>query len=478
MAGIISYGAYVPIYCLSRDLIAQAWGSASLGGVKAVASYDEDTITMAIEAGFDCLGDADPRQLDALYFASTTAPYKEKQSSSLIATVLDLRQDILTSDFSNSLRSGASAFAAALNAIGNKSARRVLITVADARLGAPESDSEQIFADGAAAFLLGDSEVVANITGSYAISDDFIDYWRTDQDTFTKSSEERFINVYGYMNNVQEAGTGIMKKYSLVPADFSKIVLYAPNPRQHVAMAKRLGFDVKKQLSDLLFDKIGNTGAALSPMMLVAALEESKPGDKLLFICYGDGSQAFIIEVTGEIGKMKGRGLKNYLGSKVMIDSYAKYLRIRNIIAREATRRPPSGSSLPILWRQKKSLLSLYGSKCNRCGLIQHPVQRVCYNCGSVDEYEEVKLAKRGTIFSYTEDYIALSPQLPQGLAVVDLNDGSRIYVQLIEAEAQKAHDRPMKIGMSIEMTLRRMGEDGGFYSYYWKAKPLRRKVE
>lgn len=476
MVGIVAYGVYVPRQRMSRDLLAQAWGAGSMGGEKAVANYDEDPITMAVSAARDCIGEQ-REGVDALYFASTTAPYKEKQSSSLIAAALDLRGDILTSDFGNSLRSGSSALLAGIDAVGNKSARQVLVAIGDCRLGPPGSDLEQIFGDGAAAFLLGDSasEIIANITGSYAVSDDFTDFWRADRETFTEAWEDRFTNIWGYANNVRKAVTGIMGKYRMKPADFSRLVLYAPNARQQAALARGLGFDVKKQLSGLVFNAVGHTGTALAPMMLAEALEEASPGDRILFVSYGDGCQGLIIEVTGNISKIERGSLKRLLGSKALLDTYERYLRFRNLVAREAPRRPPSGNSLPILWRQNKSLIRFYGSKCRRCGQIHHPVQRVCYRCGSLDEYEEVRLARKGTIFSYTEDYITLSPQLPQVLAIVILEDGARVYVEVNEVEPQAPLDPPRKIGMPVEMAFRKMAEANGLNNYYWKALPLRR---
>lgn len=127
MAGIVSYGAYIPFYRLSRDEIARAWGGGSAGGGKAVAGHDEDTITMAVDAAVDCLGNIDRKSIDGLYFASTSAPYTEKQSAALMACALDLRRDTLTIDFANSLRSGTMALTAALDAVAAGSARRVLV---------------------------------------------------------------------------------------------------------------------------------------------------------------------------------------------------------------------------------------------------------------------------------------------------------------------------------------------------------------
>ena len=37
MAGIISYGAYIPLWRLARDAIAEAWGSGSIRGERSVA---------------------------------------------------------------------------------------------------------------------------------------------------------------------------------------------------------------------------------------------------------------------------------------------------------------------------------------------------------------------------------------------------------------------------------------------------------
>jgi len=73
MAGIISYGAYIPLWQLARDAIAEAWGSGSIRGERSVANNDEDTITMATEAAIDCLTGLKREEIDGLYFASTTS---------------------------------------------------------------------------------------------------------------------------------------------------------------------------------------------------------------------------------------------------------------------------------------------------------------------------------------------------------------------------------------------------------------------
>ncbi len=475
MAGIIAYGAYVPKYRLSRDLIAHAWNSSSIGGEKAVAGYDEDTVTMAIEAATDCLATNPSSLVDGLFFASTTAPYKEKLCSTLMATVLDLRRDIITSDFSNSLRAGTNAFKAAIDAIDSKTAKQILVAATEARLGAAQSEFEQNSGDAAAALLFGHANTIANIVGSFSVSDEFTDNWRMERDTFVKSWDSRFANVYGYTSSISGAVSVVLEKYNFTPKDFAKLVLYANNPREQADMAKKLGFDTKTQLSDPLFTTVGNAGAALAPLMLIAALEQSKAGDRILWVSYGEGAHAFILEVTPDIAKMKGRrGVKYYIDSKTMLPTYQKYVQFRELMTTEEAKVFPSPSSIPLFWRDKKSFLAFYGSKCKRCSLIMHPVQRICYRCHSKDEYEEVKLARSGKVFTYAEDYLADVPVLPQISATIDLDDGTRVFLRLSECEAQNPSDPPRKIGMPVEMTFRKLSDTSGFRNYYWKAKPPR----
>ena len=163
MAGIASYGAYIPYYRLSRAEIAKAWGNAAGPGERAVAGYDEDSLTMAVAAARDCLTGIDRASIGGLYFASTTAPYREKQSAALIAAVLGLAPEAATMDFSGSLRSGTNALRAALDAVVSGSAQNILVCAADTRLGYPSGPAEMNFGDGAAALLVSAGGTIAEV---------------------------------------------------------------------------------------------------------------------------------------------------------------------------------------------------------------------------------------------------------------------------------------------------------------------------
>ncbi len=301
MVGIISAGAYIPIYRLNREEIGKIWGGRGGGGAKAVAGYDEDTVTMAAAAALDCIrrGGAG---LNGLSLATTTAPYREKASSSLVAAVADVGEECSTADYADSLRAATAALKAAADAVNAGSAKKVMVVASDSRIGAAKGNFEQNLGDGAAAFIIGTEKPIAEIEAVYSVFSDFTDIWRADDDKFPRSAEGRFIDDVGYNPTMQAVITGVLKKARLTPADIKKYVYTASDARQHAGLARRMKLD-KAQVQDPLYNEIGNTGTAAGLLMLAAALETAKPGDRILFIGYGDGADAFILRVTDEIKK-------------------------------------------------------------------------------------------------------------------------------------------------------------------------------
>lgn len=472
MAGITACGAYIPIYRLSRSEIARMWEGYG-EGERAVANFDEDSLTMGVAAAIDCLGGIDRDSVDGLYFASTTPPYREKQSASLLAAALDLRREIFTADFTDSLRAGTSALRAAVDAVKSGSAHRVLVVMADCRLAAPNSEFELVFGDGAAAFLIGDTGVILDIESAYSVASEFMDVWRREQDTYHRTWEDRFVLEEGYLKILPQAVAKLMESCRLTPKDFARAVLYAPDARRHTQAARSLGFEVKTQLQDGMFATVGNTGAAFAPMMLVAALEEARPGDRLLFASYGDGCDAYVFRVTGEIAKNGDRrGIKRHLESKMMLSSYGKYVRFRNLMEWEADRRSPEYSSLTQYWHDRREILALVGHKCRQCGNIQidFPVQRICSWCQAKDDFDSVRLSDRkGTLFTFSMDERARVLDLPSIMCVVDLEGGGRIFTQMTDRDPHQ-----VTVGMPVELTFRNLHDGMGMHNYFWKVRPVR----
>jgi len=469
MTGIVSYGAYIPYYRLSRKEIARAWGSAPQPGERSVSNFDEDTITMGTAAAFDCINGMDRGDIDGLYFASASSPYHEKLSAATIATALDLGPEVVVADFANSLRAGTNALRSAIDSVTAGSTDKVLIVASESRLGAPQSEFEMSFGDGAAALLVGRSDVAVEIEGSFTVFDEFMDIWRTDRDTFCRSWESRFVISEGYEKNMRRAVSGVMNKCHLNAKDIAKVVLYAPNARSHAALGKKLGFDVKRQLQDPLLKDVGNTGSASAFMILVAALEEALPGDRILMASYGDGVDAFILRVTEDVKGLKDRrGISWHLERKGLLTNYEKYIRFRNLMPMEGSRRRLPPGSVSRNWRDTQGAIRLHGVTCKACGLVQFPPTRICLKCRSKDEMETIRLSdKRATVFTYSLDRLTASPDPPAINTAINFEDGGRMFCLLTDCNPDE-----VKIGMPVEMTFRCMHKGGGFNNYYWKAKP------
>ena len=134
MVGITSYGAYVPLWRLSRQAMAK-----NAKGEKPICNFDEDTITMAAAAAIDCVQGLEREAVDGLLFASTNAPYLEKQAASIVAAAADLRRNLITADFASSLKAGTTALRFAADAVKAGSAKQVMVTAAVGENPVPET---------------------------------------------------------------------------------------------------------------------------------------------------------------------------------------------------------------------------------------------------------------------------------------------------------------------------------------------------
>jgi hydroxymethylglutaryl-CoA synthase len=479
MIGIKSYGAYIPRYRMDHNTIFSSvgfLGTFPVPGENAVANYDEDTLSMAVAAGIDCLSGIKREEVDGLYLATTSQPYMLRQNSAIVATALDLQRGIRTADFIGSTKAGTSALLSAFDALNGETSSSILVCASDCRLSKPGSSQEPLYGDGAVALLVGNNDVIATFEGSYSVSYDFPDRWRAAGEKFEHAWEDRFIRDEGYAKMIPEAISGLIKKYNLNIKDFAKIAYPGIYAREHGAIAKRLGAE-PGQIQDNLLDKIGDTGSASPLMILAAALENAKPGDKILVASFGNGADALFFHVTDKVNKLADRrGVKKSLVSKKELSSYEKYLAFRNLAPMDLGMRGEESTRTPMstLFRERKLILSLCGSKCKRCGTPQYPAQRVCVNpdCGAVDEMESYRFSdKEGVLFTYTGDNLAASIDPPAIYGIVDFEGGGRFWFDLTDCDLDS-----IKVGMPVQMTFRRryVDEVGGVYGYFWKATPIR----
>ena len=468
MAGIMSIGLHIPLYRLHRDVIAKAWDRKSLGGERTVAGADEDSLTMAVNAAFDCIDrDRSNGRTEGLFFSSTTFPYREKQASATIATALDLPTETYTADIGSSRRGVTVAMNLAIAMVESKSAENVIVAASDSRLGTPQSDLEQRFGDAGAAIMIGNGSPIAKILAKKTMYDEFFDQWRMERDVFVRSWEERFAAANGFIRVVKKAVVELLEKNSLSPKDFASVILCGGDPRMQTELAKMLGFDVANQLQQCMFSSIGQTGTAEPLLMLAAALGKAGAGDKILFVNYADGSDSFILEATGNKSDF---GLRKQLEKTVEIN-YERYLSWRDIVPVEFPRRPdPELPSVARRWRERRRILTLSGVTCRHCGTVQYPPQRVCVNCGSKDNFEEAKLSrKKASVFSFATDRLTSTKAPPMTNVFIEFEGGGRMLCEMTDCDPSE-----VKIGMSVEMTFRKISQLPDMYDYFWKARPAK----
>ncbi len=482
MIGICSGGGYVPRYRLKRSLIYKAMGwmnpalAANAGGQKAVAGFDEDSITLAVAASGKALRGFDRSRLGAVYLASTSLPYAERLNSAIVAAALGLNDEIGAADFTGGLKSGTTALLAGLDAVCSGRIESILVTASDCRLGKPASSQEMIVGDASAAFVLGAGEVIAEFKGSFSTTCDFVDHFRGEGAQFDRQWEDRWIRDAGYERLIPEAVRGLTDKYGLKISDFSKIVYPCIYPGVRQKLRKILGFPPEAEQTNFQ-EEIGESGSAHVLVMLAAALEQCGPGDKILLLSFGGGCDALCFQATELISKARSaKMLSASLAAGVDLDNYTKYLAWRNILPVDRGLRAEEDewTRWSVLWRNRREVLGLVGSKCRKCGTVHYPCQRVCVNpeCGANDEMEDHPLAqKSGRVASFTADALAPSLNPPAIYGQIEFEGGGRYLMDLTDCGLFE-----VKTGMAVSMSFRRKywDEKRGVCGYFWKAVPQR----
>ncbi|HEY6418382.1 MAG TPA: OB-fold domain-containing protein [Candidatus Binataceae bacterium] len=470
MAGIVSYGSYVPYRRLKRAAIAQMLAGAPAGkGERAVASFDEDSVSMAVEAVRDALRAAPAGRIDALAFATTTPPYSEKLNAALIGAAARLPAEIRAADLTGSVRAGLSALMQSADAVAGSSGRAIAV-MADARLGAPEGKAEQQNGDGAAAFVMGRDNVIAEIVASASITRELLDTWRAPDERFAHSWEERFTLTQAHAPLLSKAIHNVLERAKVAPADLAKIVLDAPNPRAVDEIVRALKLDPAK-LADPLALTVGQTGAAHASLTLTSVLPAAKPGDLILVATVADGADAILLRATPAIASFKpARSVGKMIESKGDV-TYGNYLKWREILPTEPPRRPdPERPAGPPMMRSETWKFGFIGSRCTACGTPQLPPQRVCVKCRVRDQMEPYEFADRSAkIATYAIDRLAYSLNPPTVNVVIDFEGGGRFLCEMTDCEPAK-----VAIGDEVEMTFRRLFTAGGVHNYFWKARPKR----
>ncbi len=477
--GILSFGAYIPRLRLQRKAVAAAnsWFNPGLRGLakgeRAMANWDEDAVTMAVEAARDCLVGFDPRAVAALYLASTTHPFDDRQNASIAAGALHLPPALRSLDAGGSLRVATSTLATALAAAGTDG--HALLAAGDHRQAKAGSSQEMQYGDGAAALLIGSGRPIAQLVGARSETIDFVPQFRAHDRAHDYAWEERWIRDEGYMKIVPRTIGALLKATGTEASAVSAFCLPCTLSRVVPGVAKRLGI-ADGAVRDSLAAVCGDTGAAHPLVMLVNALEDAKPGDLILVAAFDGGCDALLFRVTDAITALPARrGVKGSLARRKEEAIYQRYLAFNDLVALERGMRAEVDKSTPLslLYRNRDMITSLIGGRCRACGTVQYPRGHYCVNpkCKALDSQDDESFADRpAAVMSYTADLLTYCPDPPAYYGMIQFDGGGRMMADFTDVDEGK-----VDVGTPMRMMFRVKDVDAarGFVRYFWKAAPV-----
>jgi len=481
MIGITSYGAYIPRLRLERMAIFQAmgWFAPALmmvaQGERSMCNWDEDAVTMAVAAARECLSGQDKHKLDALYLASTTLPFADRQNAGIVSAALNLKDNLITADFTSSQKASTTAMINALESIKSGERNHIMVTATDRRETKAAYFYEMWFGDGAAAFMVGDTDVIAEYKGSYSVAHEFVDHYRGADKKYDYMWEERWARDAGYGQIIPEVVNGLFEKLNITMDHVAKLAYPCIFKRDHGNIAAQLGATSEK-LVDNMHELCGETGTAHPFIMFISALEKARPGDRILMIGFGQGANALLFEVTENITRLAERnGVAGSLANKKTTGNYLKWLKFRDLLQTEMGIRAeaPTQTAATVLWRKNKMILGLVGGKCNACGTPQFPKMDICVNpdCGAFHSQEDYEFADvPATVKTFTADMLSVSVDPPAIYGMVQFEGGGRLMADFTDCELDD-----LKVGLPVQMAFKRKGVDKerGFVNYFWKAVPM-----
>ena len=465
---IVSYGTYIPYWRLDRGRIGEALGTFG-SGTRAVASYDEDTTTMGVEAARACLAAApEGVKVGQLLFVTTDPAYLDKTNATAIHAALDLDPAAPAFDMVGSVNSANGAMAFATFA-----PMPTLVVFSDVRTGLPGGADEAGGGDGAAAFLYApDGPALLEFLGWGASTDEFLDRYRQPGEDHSRLWEERF-GEHAYTPLAEQAVAEALKAAGVGPAEIDHAIVTGLHSRAVRVVAKSLGVG-KEALVDDLTGVIGNTGAAHSGIVLADLLDRAEPGEVILRLVLADGAIATVVRTTEALREWRARrpAIASVAGqiaaSRADLD-YSRFLTWRGQLHREPPRRPdPTPPVAPASLRKERWKFAFHASRCDECGTRHMPPARVCVKCGAVDKMSHERLAETpATIATYTVDRLAFSLSPPIVAAVVDFDGGGRFRCEMTDVDP-----KTVAIGNRVEMTFRRLMTAHDVHNYFWKCRP------
>lgn len=296
MAEIIRYGAYLPKYRTPLGELQSFYGRPGRPRSKTLSTpaLDEDTLTMAYEAGVEALGDTTAPA--ALISVCMSPPFGLRKLSATLARALGLAEDTVTYDLAGHPGSLLDAFALAQAlATGD---RPVVVIASDHQVSYEERVCDTLSAGGAAAFLIGAAGGFARLGPAVRSSEEVYDVWLLGRETEARYRLEVLFDAY--QAAAKGALAGLERVTERPAAGYAAVAASQPHP-QTLRGLGRLGVGAEQLANTSFVGEIGNLGAASVGLALALALDGAEAGQHVLAFGYGAGEGiAQAIEVTAD----------------------------------------------------------------------------------------------------------------------------------------------------------------------------------
>lgn len=471
--GLLATTRYLPRLRLERsEMLAQhRWMAPGLRGLakgrRAIANWDEDSVTMAIEAARRLRRAASAAVVGELTLASTTLPFAERLNAGIVAAAVGIDEGAALRDATSSARTATAELAAALRRPAGSATTMLL--AAERRIPRAASAQEMIQGDGAAGALVGTGDVIAEFVAHCGVNADLVDHFREAGHDQDYGWEERWVRDEGYMKVAVGALKACLAEAGVAAADVVHFAMPAPLARVNEAVAKKLGIAAGACVPTE-HETVGDLGGAQPLALLDIALRAAAPGALILVAAFGSGCDALLLRRTAVPcpGDVPGAGKAE--------TSYMKYLSFTGRIDLEWGMRAEmdNKTALTAAWRDHARAARFEGGRCSACGTVQFPRTGVCVNpdCRAQGTQQPTSLANaRAKVMSHTTDFLAYTPHPPFQFGHVDFDAGARVLMEFADADVGE-----LAVGTPLAMVYRIKDIDRlrGFRRYFWKATPVR----
>ena len=329
MVGIESYGAALPTLRLPASAYVAAWGSCQARGMKqkAFCAYDEDAVTLGIEAARVALGRMGREaKIAALFFGATTPPYDEKPSAATLPTALFAGGGMRVTEISGSPQAGMQALLSAMEFCKAHDGAWALAVAADAPSAPPDAGFEHALGAGAAAFVVGPNGAAAELVGDFGVTQEtFGARFRRHGETTLSDLELRTRDresALAALGRALKAANGAVPKRVALGVDAG------------LARGAGKSLNCPDAAVDALWIDIGDAGSAAAPLALAQALDEAEAGDIVLAAAVGSGATAALLRAGSGLAALRAKGSKvaDLVAAGRTVD-YVTYLKQRRVLS-------------------------------------------------------------------------------------------------------------------------------------------------